>query len=225
MSVAKQSDRRGMNQYGFTLIEMAIVLLIIGLLLGGLLMPLSERLNVQRYSETEDSLEEIKGAILGFALDQGRLPCPDTSGDGSENTPCVDIEGAIPWVTLGVGRADGWQHPFRYRVDAAFSVSVPDPANTTSGLTINDQSGTALSAADPDAPVAVIFSCGRDGMANDDNDATGADTPNCANAGAVNAVYILDVPNDSAANYFDDVLVFVSKNTLLNRMASAGKWP
>ncbi|MES9843042.1 MAG: prepilin-type N-terminal cleavage/methylation domain-containing protein [Candidatus Sedimenticola sp. PURPLELP] len=213
------------NQGGFSLIEISIVLLIIGLLLGGLMMPLSERLNAQRYSETEDALEEIKGAILGFTLDQRRLPCPDTSGNGIENVPCVDVEGTLPWVTLGVGRLDSWQRPFRYRVDAAFSVVVPDPANTTSGLTINDQAGTALSAPNPDAPVAVIYSCGRDGLANDDNDAAGVDTPNCVNAGAVDTVYIQDVPNDSTANYFDDILIFVSKNIVLNRMANAGKWP
>lgn len=217
MSVAndmvKFSRMTALRPSGFTLLEMAIVLLIIGLMFGGLLMPLSERLNAQRYNETEDTLGEIKDALLGFALDQGRLPCPDTSGDGVENSPCLSVEGTVPWVTLGVGRLDSWQNSFRYRVDDTFSVFIPDPANTTSGLTITEQDTTPVSAANPDAPVAVIFSTGRDGLANDDNGVGG------------NALYIQDVPNDSAANYFDDVLIFISKNTLLNRMASAGKWP
>ena len=56
MSIAIQSQK------GFTLVEMAVVLLIIGLLLGGLLMPLSEQVNSQRYGETrEHSTEQGRG--------------------------------------------------------------------------------------------------------------------------------------------------------------------
>ena len=212
-------------QAGFTLIEMAIVMLIIGLLLGGLLMPLSEQVNHERYRETEKQLNSVREALMGFALDQQRLPCPDTTGDGVEDSPCADVEGSVPWLTLGVGRLDGWQRPLRYRVDANFYASIPDPANTTSGLAIQQQDGTALTAANPDAPVAIVFSCGRDGLANDENDAAGADLPNCANPGGVNALYIQDAPNDDPANRFDDLLIWLSKNTLLNRLVSAGKWP
>ena len=226
MSSARFRDRQtSSGAQGFTLIEMAVVLLIIGLLLGGLLMPLSEQVNQERYRETEDVLKDVKEALMGFALDQRRLPCPDTTGDGVEDSPCPNVEGVVPWVTLGVGRLDAWQRPLRYRVDANFFASIPDPANTTSGLTVNVQSGTALTAANPDAPVAIIFSCGVDGLANDENDATGANVANCSNPGGVNALYVQDVPNDDPANSFDDILIWLSKNTLLNRLVAAGKWP
>ncbi len=215
----------GRGQGGFSLIEMAIVMLIVGLLLGGLLMPLSEQVNLERYRETERQLQSIREALLGFALDQQRLPCPDTTGDGVEDSPCSDVEGGVPWLTLGVGRRDSWQRPLRYRVDASFYLSIPDPAATSSGLSVRQQDGTALTAANPDAPVAIIFSCGRDGLANDENDAAGADVANCSNPGGVNALYTQDVPNDDPANSFDDLLIWLSKNTLLNRLVAAGKWP
>lgn len=219
-------NQRIKMQQGFTLVEMAIVMLIIGLLLGGLLMPLSEQVNHERYGETERTLKEVREAVMGFALTQQRLPCPDTTGDGLEDSPCTtSVEGAVPWVTLGVGRFDAWQRPLRYRVDAGFVLSIPDPADTTSGLVVTEQDGTVLTALNPDAPVAIIFSCGKDGLANDANDATGANVANCSNAGAWNTLYIQDVPNDDPANSFDDVLIWLSKNTLLNRMVSAGKWP
>jgi len=216
---------RGKYQVGFTLIEMAVVMLIIGLLLGGLLMPLSEQVNHEKYRETEKVLNNVREALMGFALDQQRLPCPDTTGDGVEDNPCVNAEGSVPWVTLGMGRFDAWQRPLRYRVDANFFTTIPDPANTTSGLTVQQQDGTLLTAANPDAPVAIIFSCGLDGLANDNNDAAGANVANCSNLGGVDALYIQDVPNDAPASSFDDIFIWLSKNTLLNRLVAAGKWP
>jgi prepilin-type N-terminal cleavage/methylation domain-containing protein len=42
-----------MNRAGFTLVEMAIVLVIVGLLLGGLLMPLSAQIEQRRIGETQ----------------------------------------------------------------------------------------------------------------------------------------------------------------------------
>ncbi|MDP2785976.1 MAG: prepilin-type N-terminal cleavage/methylation domain-containing protein, partial [Sulfurimicrobium sp.] len=69
------------NAFGFTLVEMAIVLIIIGLLLGGLLMPLSAQMEQRRISETQKTLDEINQALIGFAVANKRLPCPSTQTD------------------------------------------------------------------------------------------------------------------------------------------------
>ena len=61
---------------GFTLIEMAIVLMIVGLLLGGMLVPLSAQMDQRNISDTQKSLSEIKEALIGYAMANGRLPCP-----------------------------------------------------------------------------------------------------------------------------------------------------
>ena len=53
---------------GFTLIEMAIVLVIITILIGGLAMPLSAQIQARRIAETNKTLEEAREAIIGYAM-------------------------------------------------------------------------------------------------------------------------------------------------------------
>ena len=53
---------------GFTLIEMAIVLVIITILIGGLAMPLSAQIQARRIAETSKTLDEAKEAIIGYAM-------------------------------------------------------------------------------------------------------------------------------------------------------------
>ena len=64
------------KQLGFSLIEMAIVLFIVALLLGGLLPTVSSQIEQQHTNETRKQLDEIQQALLGFAVINGRLPCP-----------------------------------------------------------------------------------------------------------------------------------------------------
>lgn len=62
---------------GFTLIELAMVLFIVALVLGGVLTPLSTRLEQANRKQAEDILKEIKSSLMGYALINGHLPCPD----------------------------------------------------------------------------------------------------------------------------------------------------
>jgi prepilin-type N-terminal cleavage/methylation domain-containing protein len=96
---------------GFTLIELAIALAIIGLLLGGLSVPLSKRLAEQQYAETQASIDKAMEALVGFAMLNQRLPCPDISTtatdnrDGLENT--ADAAGTcITGADTGAGGFD-----------------------------------------------------------------------------------------------------------------------
>jgi len=125
---------------GFTLVEMAMVMIIVALLLGGLLVPFSMQLDQQAHSQTQQSLDDIKDALIGFALVNRRLPCPDTTGDAQEdtitsppdNTPigaiestetvsCTALEGWLPSQNLQLPDRDFWAKRFRYRVSPQFS--------------------------------------------------------------------------------------------------------
>lgn len=119
---------------GFTLVELAVVIVIVALLLGALLVPLATQLQQQKNRETRETLEEIREALLGYAMTQGRLPCPDRDAapDGLENAPCgasnQTAEGFLPYDDLGVSATDAWGRVFRYAVSAEFTY------RTTPGL-------------------------------------------------------------------------------------------
>ena len=72
---------------GFTLVELAVVIAIIALLLGALLVPLATQHQLRKNKEAERELREIKEALIGFAIANGRLPWPDIDflPDGLEN--------------------------------------------------------------------------------------------------------------------------------------------
>ena len=64
---------------GFTLIEVAIVVAIVGLLLGSLTYALSAQVEQAGFEETRRRLEQAKSLLLAFAIVHGRLPCPARS--------------------------------------------------------------------------------------------------------------------------------------------------
>lgn len=203
---------------GFTLVEMAIVLIIIGLLMGGLLAPLSMQMDQNQIKATQRDLKTIKEGLLGFAVINGRLPCPDTNNNGGENysTPC-DIEGDLPWATLAldIGKTDAWGQPFRYRVDAQYTNEVqsfPNPPNTSSDLRLRDRENNPLtneSGVYGSDVIAIIISLGKDGQANEEN------------GGTMDNIYTQDMYVENA---FDDLLIFLPKTILISRLVNAGQW-
>lgn len=77
---------------GFTLIELAIVLVIITILIGGLAMPLSAQIQARRIAETNKTLDEAREAIIGYAMSHSTGTscfCKYQPGDGiSDSTDC-----------------------------------------------------------------------------------------------------------------------------------------
>ncbi|MFH0811499.1 MAG: prepilin-type cleavage/methylation domain-containing protein, partial [Pseudomonadota bacterium] len=99
------------NLKGLTLIEMAIILVILGLLFGMTFPLLSELTKHRHFRSTQKDLEEIKQALLGYAGIYHRLPCADGNGDGVGDcggTPTVT--GTLPYLDLGLGAVDAWRN-------------------------------------------------------------------------------------------------------------------
>lgn len=124
---------------GFTLIELAIVLVIVTLLIGGLAVPLSTHLKARQFAQTRTEIDTARDAVVGYARlnqtvsNRPVLPCPDISGDGREDrtgNACTSAsgEGLLPWVDLGLTGQDAWGNRLRYAV-------YRDAANSSSGFT------------------------------------------------------------------------------------------
>lgn len=113
---------------GFSLLELAIVIFIMGLLLAGLVMPLSARIDQQRFDSTTRQMNDIRVALTGYALANDALPCPATPASNglaaSTATGCTAQHGFVPAATLGLPGArnddqllvDAWGNPLRYSV-------------------------------------------------------------------------------------------------------------
>jgi len=215
---------------GFTLVEMAIVLLVLGLIIGGLMGPLKTQMGRLDRKETLKEINLIKESIVGFALRNGRIPCPDTDNDGAEDMSgdnCANELGKVPWATLGVGRYDGWKRPFTYRVDNSFAdtsdgsgcadtdvVGVSFELCSTGGISVlASQGGSAVSSNVP----AVIVShghnwaqtAGTDEAENKDDDTEFVDKN-----------YVIGGSND-----YDDIVDWVNLNNLVAKMVQAERLP
>ncbi|HET9577070.1 MAG TPA: type II secretion system protein [Usitatibacter sp.] len=102
---------------GFTLIELAVAMLVIALLVSGLALPLAAQVHLRRQEETRRLLEEARDALMGFAAAHGRLPCPATEASGGQeafsstgnaaNGDCAAFyAGYLPGATLGLAPLD-----------------------------------------------------------------------------------------------------------------------
>lgn len=171
---------------GFSLIEMAVVLIVLVLLLGGALVPLATQVEHRKIAETEKAMEEAKEALIGFALANSRLPCPDRlNNDGIEDPPCNatigDAQGSLPWRTLSVPRADAWGRLFRYRVSRGFigaatfpcTAWVPPPGTNDPNLGLCDRGEIDINTRNPTTKAiqplvtdaaAIIVSYGKNGF-------------------------------------------------------------
>lgn len=91
------------GQKGFTLIEIAIVVLIVSILLGYTVAFIPRQQELKQYRQADQEMDEIINRLIGYAQINGRLPCPDTSGGGGTIDGREDTDDSINNVTGAVG--------------------------------------------------------------------------------------------------------------------------
>ncbi len=232
------------NQKGFSLIEMAVVMLILGLLLSGLFVAIGDSSSNRRQSEARNQIEGIIEALYGFAQLEGRLPCPATVASVGAEAPvngvnCTSPHGFVPAVTLGLQGAtdqnnllmDPWGNPYRYSVfgnnyaSAASVDGIFASGAVNTGLCVAGAVSCGAPILTSTAP-AVVFSMGADY-------ALSSSALQNENANGVVTGYRMPGDNnfvvadyaEEGANAFDDVLIWISPNTLFSRMIAAGQLP
>lgn len=223
------SNTKLRSSKGFSLLELAIVLVIVGLLVSAFLAPLSAQRDLKDYSEARAHLEQIKEALYGYAVINGKLPCPTTTtnptdninyGHGNTTCPLTAAAGVLPWKDLGVQEIDSWGTQrnlttdpwvgyWVYRVDPAFT-SAFSLTTTATNIDVRKSDGTSLTIA-AERAVAVICTTGKNRVADGQN----------ASFETVNPVYQEDVQSST----FDDMCIWITRPSLFNRMVTAGKLP
>jgi prepilin-type N-terminal cleavage/methylation domain-containing protein len=125
-----KASRARKNLQGFTLIEIAMVLVIVGLMMGGIMGALGPQLDNKKVRDTQERIKQASEAIMAFAIANRRLPCPASAasngdeefGDALGKGKCAN-GGFVPARTLGLGERgpkgvmqDAWGFGIRYAV-------------------------------------------------------------------------------------------------------------
>lgn len=128
---------------GFTLIEMAIVLVIITILIGGLAMPLSAQIQARRIAETRQTLQEAREATMGYAMSHtipNKCTCSyDGAGDLASST-CVLP--APPWCpATGIPNQSSTETYIRHYLPCPDTDNPPDGKENRIGTSCAGPSG------------------------------------------------------------------------------------
>lgn len=120
------------RQSGFSLIELAVVLLILTILLSLGIGAISSVYASRQYGKTAENVDSLRTALGNYLRKNGHLPCPDVDfnapdGTGEDDratannatTTCTQPFGTVPYLALGLDRdvaLDGWDNFFTYMV-------------------------------------------------------------------------------------------------------------
>jgi prepilin-type N-terminal cleavage/methylation domain-containing protein len=232
------------NYRGFSLVEMAIVLVIVGLLVSAFLVPLSVQRDLKDYAETQKRIEEIKESLIGYALTHGYLPCPAISAiNGAEDrTAAICTSGKragfLPWAELGVPKLDNWGHLYRYSVTPGYTSSLAKvtlspltPADIT--IRTRDSLGNLVDLTNTGVVPFAVVSMGKNGLGatNDDGtislDTSATNTDEDSNAGGTTVFVnrIFSSNKTFGGGEFDDLVTWAPSGVYVSRLVQANQLP
>jgi len=180
------------DRSGFTLIEMAIVIIIVGIIISIVASVLPSLIASAKIRQTRALLEKADYALQGYSIANFRLPFADNNNDGLEDAGV--FTGTLPYRTIGLSSGnDIWVNPIRYAV-----YGVAAGANN---LTQNFADANAFCAAISSASTAAFD-------INIVHTTTANPCSGAAAATASNQAYVLAsgglTDMDGANGYFDD---------------------
>ncbi len=167
--VFKQIKRFYANQSGMTLIDMAISLVVIGLLTIPLIKMYDTWKHAAAQSQTEANIGGINKAIADYYFINGYYPCPaplndapGTAGYGRSVCGAGTVHtGAVPFVTLNIPTEmalDGWSNRIKYTVAASLS-GPTTPASAFAGEPVTDISMLSFVPSEIDPVTGEIIEC------------------------------------------------------------------
>jgi prepilin-type N-terminal cleavage/methylation domain-containing protein len=131
---------------GFSLVELAVVLTIVTIMLSMTIYTYSAQVENRNITDTQRRLEDAKEMLIGFAILNGRLPCPASTTSNGDESPsgggiCTDgYSGYLPARAMGFSPQDAsgygldaWGNRIRYAVSMNPSVGTNTFTTTPSG--------------------------------------------------------------------------------------------
>ena len=223
---------------GFTLIEMAVVLLILALLAGSLTVGLSSHLARRAEAATDEALAEARDALLGYVVRKGFFPCPAKStADGAEDRDsagCRKTVGLLPWAALGIQGVDGWSHRLRYAVTDTYTRPITNMDDGKIDIVTRNLDGAELKLTTEGGktPV-VVLSHGPNGLGAIDQDGNALIAPpsgtdearNASGDGKLFYSRTLSENPGASGGAFDDRVTWLSPNLVAHRLITAGRLP
>ena len=226
--------RRNTSPLGFSLLEMAIVLIVVGLLLGSAASSFVQLVEFKKIEKNKQELELIRDALINYAVLNQRLPCPAAlsskglSAKQSDSEACLNPNGGyVPAVELGLSEVtdqglilDAWNRPIKYAVTQEnsyayvtkegvknnFKTGINPNLRVCAGNTTSNSSCMGSMVLTDSSP-AVVYSSGPNGIFESHlNESLSA------------FVYHESTSADSYLGEFDDQLVWISNPVLIGRM-------
>ena len=242
------------KQLGFSLVEMAVVLVILGFVITALILPVTVQRGINFLRQTDNQLEITQKALIGFAQTNGRLRCPATVASrgvevltqqavagGGQCDPAAQL---LPAATLGLpvndqGQAlDGWGNPIFYRAAQSSVGGSTFPDFTTR----NEMSTVGMAQLVPEIrvcasssdcsdtsylinnAVAVVYSLGSTGAQVLAGAAPGG-IDEQANLNNDNIFVSHDIRGNDPNGSFNHIVTWISPYVLYNAMIQAGQLP
>lgn len=116
-----QTGRSKSRTAGFTLLEILVVLVIIGLIAGLVGPRLFTRVDVSRVQTADTQIQMLRGALETYRLDMGRFPSTE-QGLNALYYPPPDERAQSAWRGPYLDEpppADPWNMPYQYRRESS----------------------------------------------------------------------------------------------------------
>lgn len=223
-----------------------IVLMLVALATASMLMSALGKPAASPELRTVAALGQARQALIGFAQLNGRLPRPARSATDGRESPAAcavddDCTGYLPWLALGVAPDDAWGKLWRYSVSPALTQQPVQVGRSEAGKVIRTRDGAVLrdlagaagcTRAGQDCVAAVILSTGKRHFGTTSAGITQANGASgnldeAANAASTNDFIVRPASSEPmvAGGEFDDLLSWLTLDTLYQRMGAAGALP
>jgi prepilin-type N-terminal cleavage/methylation domain-containing protein len=202
-------EEHSLQANGFTLVEMAIVLVLVGILISvgaSMIGPLTKR---AKLSETRETINGSVEAVIGFAAPRNRLP--DLTASPSTTSFWTNVR----------TRNDAWVRQLVYVFDNNLATSICN--RTTTNITIRECNNAACTAPTVVNNVAFLVLSGGDNANNQSYGSLAISAPTTINTYPV-GIQVDNYAGDftRATDEYDDIAKWVPLSELQAKMGCIG---